>query len=194
MLESLRERWGSKALRQVKRKDMGARPITTLEGARHVQLVVPSDDITRFERAVELGRKLATDRRKVQVLSVCLDKHPDSRLLMREGVVLFTRENVSWLYKPTEPMLYDVTSPRPDFLIDFSPQPRLTLQWLVHLSRANLKIGFCEDTITALYDITFAMRERTTIIDQFAVLQQYLNSLSGGDREAEKASHHGTYS
>lgn len=180
MLQSLREKWGYRALRRAKREERSARKLLPLDAVRHVQILIPSASIERFEMAVELGRQLAASpRRRVQVFSVCLDKHPDDRLLMREGVVLFTRPNVSWLYKPLEPQLYDVSAPRPDLLIDFSQQPNLTLLWLAYFSRANIKIGFCQLESLPLYDITFAMAMHTGVIDQFNVLQQYLNRLSG---------------
>lgn len=179
MLESLREKWGYKALYRAKRKERTGRELIPLDAARHVQLLVAGDDIERFQRTVELGQQLATPRRRVQVISVCLDKRPDNRLIMREGVVLFTRHNVSWLYKPTEPQLYDVTAPRPDILIDFSQRPVLPLLWLAHLSRANIKIGFATLDAFPLYDITFAMAMHTGVFDQFNVLEQYLSQLSG---------------
>lgn len=179
MLESLREKWGYKALRRAKRKERTARKLLPLDAVRHVQILIPSTNIERFEMAVELGRQLVTNRRRVQVFSVCLDQHPDDRLLMREGVVLFMRPSVSWLYKPLEPQLFDITSPRPDLLIDFSQRPDLTLLWLTYFSRANIKIGFCQLEALPLYDITFAMAMHTGVTDQFNVLQQYLSRLSG---------------
>ena len=185
MLESLREKWGLRAIRKAKRQAKTARELIPLDEVRHVQLVVPSDNLERFNATVELGRQLATSRRRVQVISVCLEKHPDDRLLMREGVVLFTRSSVSWLYKPNEPLLFDVTAPRPDLLVDFSLQPDLTLQWIAYFSRANIKIGFSEFEGVPIHDITFAMKEGTNIQDQFNVLQQYLSKLSG--QEAKEA-------
>lgn len=179
MLESLREKWGYRALRRAQRKERAARELMPLDAVRHLQLLIPSTDTERFETAVELGRQLATPRRRVQVFSVCLDKHPADRLLMREGVILFTRPNISWLYKPLEPQVYDISSPRPDLLINFSQQLNLSLLWLTYLSRASVKIGFNELESHPLYDITFAMAMHTSVTDQFNVLQQYLSRLSG---------------
>lgn len=175
MFTKLRIKLGRKALRRLRAIKRPMRPLLPISYVESVGIVMPSDSQANFERIMEFMLRLQQQNKRVRLCTYSPLKEPPTHLVMRRDVTLLQRNDLAWNFKPQSSNAASFYGQAFDYLIDFSHEPILPLQWLVRMTKANMRVGFLESE-AALYDIIFPLRGAITVEKQLKILNGYLNS------------------
>lgn len=174
MLTKFRKRWGYKQLSRQRERRQALRPLLPITYVERVALVAPSEPVALFEEVMTYGQQLIQSGKQVALFTYTPQKVTPTHLLVRRDVTVLQPKDLTWLYRPKQELAEALARQKFDYLVDFTGEPLLPLQWVMKLAQATMRVGF-QNGWPELYDICFNVPPTTPIGQRILVLRNYLN-------------------
>lgn len=158
MLKRFRERWGRKKLDQHFRgtPSSGMRTLESLDTARRVLLIAPAKPVGFYEGCLRLQEDLSQSGLVVQLVTCRNEKRGQLYLENSRDCYIIEPYDLNWFYRPNKLTLVPFVARPFDYVVDFTPQPELPLEWVVCSVKAGMKVGINPDAI-AHYDMVVSL-------------------------------------
>jgi hypothetical protein len=127
----------SKSLKTFKRNMF----VHNLVTARKIAIVGVINNNRDSDDIFNLQRFLTENNMQVEVLAYFPGKEIPQQLILRKGINIFNRNEVSWYGKPLIPFVEQFCEVEYDILIDLSITEIFPIRWISSLSRAKFKVG-----------------------------------------------------
>lgn len=173
-LRALGRHFGYRALQRRKDAHLPPRAMRPFALVESIGMIVPSHEEATFAQLMDYAFGLRQQQgKRVFVCTCSLRKPLPPYLAERQDVTLIGPKDLNWLQRPVAPAAQAFHNEPFDYLIDFTRQSVLPLEWILRLSHASLRVGFRS---VASVDIHFPLPPGAGTQTQVEILERYLNS------------------
>lgn len=169
----LGQHFGYRALKRHRDAHTPSRTMRPFAQVESIGMIVPSQQETTFGLLLDYAFSLRQRQGKRVFICTCnLRRQLPPHLAERQDVTLIRAQDLNWLQRPTTPAARAFQNEPFDYLIDFTQQSLLPLEWILRLSHASLRVGFRN---TNSVDIHFPLPQGASPQAQIDIVEHYLN-------------------
>lgn len=177
LFDTIKRNSGLSALKKSLRNFKRDKVVYNLVTARKIAIVGVVNTTTDFDDIHNFQRFLAEKNIQVESLLFFPGKEIPPQLLMRKGITIFDRNEISWVGKPLNHGIDRFCQQEFDILIDLSLYETFTVRWISTLSHAKFKVG-CLGYSGNPYDLIMSIDNNKQIPYLCEQIVHYLNLLN----------------
>ena len=150
---------------------------SSLDAADTIALLFDASNPEEFETIKKFIKKLKEAKKKVRALGYYDDKEMPVMMVSKLEYDFFTKKQLKWYLKPSDPIVDNFIKEPFELLINLSKEHRTPLLYVLALSRAGFKVGARHPKYLDYYDMMIALPEETSLSEYLNLLIKYLEMI-----------------
>ena len=150
---------------------------SSLETADTIALLFDATNAEEFEIIKKFIKKFKESKKKVRALGYYDAKEIPVMMPSKLEYDFFTRKQLKWYLKPSDPVVDNFIKEPFELLINLSKDHRTPLLYVLALSRASFKVGASHPKYLNYYDFIIDLPEETSLTEYLNVLEKYLTMI-----------------
>ena len=154
-----------------------SRQVVNFEKAETIALIFDATDREDFELVKKYIKKLKDSKRKVRAIGFYDAKQEPTLLSSKLEYDFFSRKQLKWYLKPSDPIVDNFIHEPFDLLINLCMNYKTPLLYITALSRAKFKVGKQHQKYAPYYDLMLNVEENMGLKEFIAVTEKYLTMI-----------------
>lgn len=150
---------------------------SSLDNAETIALLFDATDAEEFEIIKKFIKKLKESKKKVKALGYYDAKEIPVMMPSKLEYDFFTRKQLKWYLKPSDPVVDNFIREPFELLINLSKEHRTPLLYVLALSRSTFKVGARHPKYIDYYDLMMSLPEETSLPEYLQMLEKYLTMI-----------------
>jgi hypothetical protein len=185
LIENTKAYMGNRAISSYLRDARRELRSCNINNAKSIGILFNATHQVSFEIVKDLVKDLTTKKNEIEVLGYVDSKQLIDHYLYRKGFEFFTRSQLNWYYKPTQPNVDAFINKPFDILIDLSLDDPFPIKYIIACSTAKFKAGRFTPIHEYLDFMIDIEKEKKTMNDLKSELEKDMEKHKSRNKEVE---------
>lgn len=179
-IENIRIAAGRYFLQKEKNIVFGKRNVPNIKTAKTIGIIYEALDQETYNAVTDMAESLREKGKIVKIMGYIPSRKYAQDYYLKLEFDFFNWKDLNWRMKPTKNTVIDFINNDFDILIDLSLKPCFALEYIVHTSKANFKVGRFVSENKLNYDLMIHNDEHNSLRNFISIIVHYLTIINSG--------------
>jgi hypothetical protein len=148
-----------------------------LNEANNIGIIFDASEKENVEIIKRFVASLKEEKKKVQVLGYYNLKELPNELNSKLDYDYFSKKDINWHYKPSNPVIFNFTNEPYDILLNLTTTSILPIQYVFVMSKASFKVGRAIAKHIPFYDLSIEANDESSLTQLTTIFTKYLKMI-----------------